>query len=124
MLADVEQEYLEFSRPPYAVDPLEEQLVKKARMRGVACRLLLESVRLDDTHRYKLKEYEAVGVEVRQSQSLPLKLALFDVSRGMIALLDPVITKPTWTSLVFHHPGMGEAMKGLFEDHWRRAKSL
>jgi len=124
MLADVEQEYLEFSRPPYAVDPLEEQLVKKARMRGVACRLLLESVRLDDTHRHKLKEYEAAGVEVRQSQSLPLKLALFDVSRGMIALLDPVITKPTWTSLVFHHPGMGEAMKGLFEDHWRRAKSL
>ena len=38
----------------------------------------------------------------------------------MIALLDPVITRPAWTSVVFHHEGMGEAMKGLFEDHWRR----
>ena len=43
MLSEVRNEYLEFSRPPYAVDPLDEQLVKKARMRGVACRLLLES---------------------------------------------------------------------------------
>ena len=42
----------------------------------------------------------------------------------MIALLDPVITRPMWTAVVFHHEGMGEAMKGLFEDHWRRGRSL
>ncbi len=35
MLAEVKAEYLEFSRPPYAVDPLDEQLVKQARLRGV-----------------------------------------------------------------------------------------
>src|SRR5206468_2059081 len=40
MLSDVKSEYLEFSRPPYAVDPLEEKLVKQARESGVACRLL------------------------------------------------------------------------------------
>ena len=34
MLSDVRAEYLEFSRPPYAVDPLDEQLVKKARNAG------------------------------------------------------------------------------------------
>ena len=44
--------------------------------------------------------------------------------RGLIALLDPVITRPTWTALVFDHEGMGEAMKGLFEDHWRKGRSL
>src|SRR5262245_51032367 len=33
MLGEVGAEYLEFSRPPYAVDPLDEQLVKKARVR-------------------------------------------------------------------------------------------
>src|SRR4051812_34884123 len=33
MLSEVQDEYLEFSRPPYAVDPLDEQLVKKARAR-------------------------------------------------------------------------------------------
>jgi hypothetical protein len=121
MLADVQRDYLEFSRPPYAVDPLDEQLVKQARMRGVNCRLLLEAGTLDEEHIQRLDDYAAIGVEVRQLTSLPMKLALFDNTRGMIALLDPVITKPAWTSVIFDHAGMGEAMKGLFEDYWRRA---
>jgi len=124
MLSDVKEEYLEFSRPPYAVDPLDEQLVKQARQLGVTCRLLLESATLDQEHRQSLSDYMAAGVEVRMAESLPMKLALFDSRDGLIALLDPVITRPAWTSVVFHHEGMGEAMKGLFEDHWRRGKSL
>jgi hypothetical protein len=35
-----------------------------------------------------------------------------------------VITKPTWPSLLFDHPGMGEAMRGLFDERWRRAARL
>jgi len=124
MLGEVTSEYLEFSRPPYAVDPLDEQLVKQARMRGVACRLLLEKGALDEDHRQRLSEYSAIGVEIRQADSLPMKLALFDGKQGLIALLDPVITRPAWTSLVFDHPGLGEAMKGLFEAHWVRGVEL
>jgi sugar-specific transcriptional regulator TrmB len=124
MLSEVKSEYLEFSRPPYAVDPLDEKLVKQARLSGVACRLLLETRSLDDEHRQRLEDYRAAGVEVRGAESLPMKLALFDGRQGMIALLDPVITRPTWTAVVFNHEGMGEAMKGLFEDHWRRGASL
>jgi len=119
MLSEVRNEYLEFSRPPYAVDPLDEQLVKKARIRGVACRLLIESGTLDSVHRQRLEEYAAAGVEVGQTDSLPMKLAVFDGSRGLLALLDPVITRPTWTAVVFEHGGMGEAMKGLFDSYWR-----
>jgi len=124
MLADVKNEYVEFSRPPYAVDPLDEQLVRQARDRGVQCRLLIEGGTLDDKHRHRLAEYAAVGVEVRQIDSLPMKLAVFDGEQGMIALLDPVITKPTWTSVMFEHAALGEAMRGLFENHWRRAGAL
>jgi hypothetical protein len=50
-----------------------------------------------------------------------MKLALFDGTHGLIALLDPVITRQTWTAVVFEHHGMGEAMKGLFEEYWRNA---
>ncbi len=121
MLAEVQSEYLEFSRPPYAVDPLDEQLVKQARRRGVRCCLLLQAGTLDKRHRQRLEEYDEAGVEIRLATSLPMKLALFDCRHGMIALLDPVITKPTWTAVVFDHAGLGEAMKGLFEEHWRRA---
>ncbi len=124
MLAEVKTEYLEFSRPPYAVDPLDEMLVRQARVNGVSCRLLIESGTLDEPHRQRLSEYAAAGVEIRQAPSLPLKLALFDGHHGLIALLDPVISKPTWTSLVFEHPGFGEAMRHLFEDRWHRASEF
>ncbi|MBI1896543.1 MAG: TrmB family transcriptional regulator [Acidobacteria bacterium] len=121
MLSEVKQEYLEFSRPPYAVDPLEEQLVKQAQVRGVRCRLLVEAGTVDAAHQARIDEYKAVGIEVREASSLPMKLALFDGRQGLIALLDPVITKPSWTSVVFEHEGFAEAMKGLFDDYWRRA---
>ncbi|MCX6623897.1 MAG: TrmB family transcriptional regulator [Acidobacteria bacterium] len=99
MLADATEEYVEFSRPPYAVDPLDEQLVKQARLRGVACRLLLEGGgSLDDDHRQRLMEYQSVGVEVRYAESLPMKLALFDCSNGMIALLE----RTTGAGLALH----------------------
>jgi HTH-type transcriptional regulator, sugar sensing transcriptional regulator len=120
MLAEVHSEYLEFSRPPYAVDPLDEKLVQQARLGGVNCRLLLEKGTLDETHRQRLEDYQAAGVEIRQVDSLPMKLAVFDGEHGMLALLDPVITRPAWTAVVFHHEGMGAAMKGLFDDYWRR----
>jgi len=121
MLSDVKEEYVEFSRPPYAVDPLDEQLVRDARKRGVTCRLIFQAGTLDEPHRQRLAEYLSMGVHIRFVESLPMKLALFDATQGMIALLDPVITKPSWTSLMFDHEGLGAAMKGLFEDYWRRA---
>jgi sugar-specific transcriptional regulator TrmB len=124
MLSQVENEYLEFSRPPYAVDPLDERLVKQARLRGVTCRLLIERAPMDAEHMARLSEYCAAGVEVRLADTLPMKLALFDGEQGLIALLDPVITKPTWTSVIFNHAGMGEAMKGLFDVHWRRGIAI
>jgi len=130
MLGEVRVEYLEFARPPYAVDPLDERLVKQARLNGVSCRLLIESGQPDHRspqyeafgdYRQRLLDYAAAGVEIRQAPSLPLKLALFDGLHGLIALLDPVVSKPTWTSVVFDHAGLGEAMKHLFEDRWQRA---
>src|SRR5215510_6712946 len=124
MLSEVKQEYLEFSRPPYAVDPLDERLVKQAGQTGVACRLLLESASLDEGHRQRLADYVTSGVEVRIADSLPMKLAVFDRQHGMIALLDPVITRPAWTAVVFHHEGMGEAMRALFEERWQRGTAL
>lgn len=122
MLTNVEREYLEFSRPPYAVDPLDEQLVKQARLRGVRCRIMLESGDVDDEHRQRLEDYQDHGVEVLLVEKLPMKLALFDGKQGLTALLDPVVTRPSWTAIVFDHEGFGEAMRGLFESWWTRSQ--
>lgn len=121
MLSEVKGEYVEFSRPPYAVDPLDEQIVKQARARGVRCRLLYEAGTVDDVHAARMGDYRTAGVEVLSTSNLPMKLAVFDGRQGMIALLDPVITKPSWTALIFDHPGFAEAMRGLFEGYWARA---
>lgn len=122
MLSNVEHEYLEFSRPPYAVDPLDEQLVKQACARGVRCRIMLEAGAVDEEHRHRLEEYRQHGVEVLLVEKLPMKLALFDGKQGLTALLDPVVTRPSWTAIVFDHEGFGEAMRGMFESWWTRCQ--
>jgi HTH-type transcriptional regulator, sugar sensing transcriptional regulator len=123
MLTTVSQHYVEFSRPPFAVDPLDEQLVKEAVRRGVRARLLIEAGQIDQPHRERLEEYRQAGVEIRTLDRLPLKLALFDGHRGLVALLDPVLTRPAWTSLIFEHDGFAEAMAGLFESYWTRGST-
>ena len=122
MLAMVSQHYVEFSRPPFAVDPLDEQLVKEAAGRGVRARLLIEAGPIEAEHHGRLEEYRQAGVEIRFLDRLPLKLALFDGRCGLVALLDPVVTRPSWTSVVFEHDGLAEAMSGLFESYWSHSR--
>ena len=59
---------------------------------------------------------------IRFHDKLPLKFALFDNRCGLVALLDPVLTKPSWTSVIFEHDGFSEAMSGLFENYWIRGR--
>lgn len=120
MLTTVVREYAEFLRPPFAVDPLDETLVKDAVARDVRCRLLIEESPMVEEHRECLYEYRKCGVEIRFLNRLPMKLALFDVKGGLVALLDPVSTTPCWTALIFEHDGFAEAMSGLFESYWCR----
>lgn len=122
MLTTVSREYAEFSRPPFAVDPLDEQLVKDATARGIACRLLIEAAPITEEHQARLNEYRESGVAIRFLDRLPLKLALFDAKCGLVALLDPVLTRPSWTAVVFEHAGFAEAMSGLFQSYWSRGK--
>ncbi len=121
MLATARKDYCEFSRPPFAVDPLDEQLVKEAAARKIDCRLLIEAGPIDEEHRERLNEYCECGIKVRFLERLPLKLALFDQRCGLVALLDPVLTRPSWTAVIFEHEGFAEAMSGLFESYWQRS---
>jgi HTH-type transcriptional regulator, sugar sensing transcriptional regulator len=120
MLADATRSYAEFSRPPFAVDPLDEQLVRDAHARNVNCRLLIEAGSIDDDHKSRLDDYHTAGIEIRFLEKLPLKLALFDQKCGLVALLDPVLTRPSWTAVIFEHEGFAEGMGGLFETYWCR----
>ncbi|MCW5965978.1 MAG: TrmB family transcriptional regulator [Bryobacterales bacterium] len=129
MLESAREEYLEFARPPYAVDPLDELLVRQACARGVRIRLLIEPQRphIDHDremavhHRERLIEYQNAGVEIREAPELPMKLALFDGKQGILALLDPLSTRQSWTAIRFDHAGFAAAMRELFELRWMAA---
>jgi HTH-type transcriptional regulator, sugar sensing transcriptional regulator len=122
MLTAVQHRYEEFSRPPFAVDPFHEDLVKEAARRGVDCRLLIEAGQAGDRHAELMEQYRFEGVQVRLWERLPLKLALFDGKCGLIALLDPVLTRPAWTAVVFEHHGFAEGLAGLFDSYWARSR--
>ncbi len=124
LMASAKTECLEFWRAPFEIDSEGEERVRQALQRGVICRVLVERTSLTERLRELLGAYAAAGVEIRQADVLPMKLSLFDGKQGMFALLDPVTTQPAWTSVIFDHASMGEAMKGLFEAHWRMGAPL
>jgi sugar-specific transcriptional regulator TrmB len=124
LLARSTREYLEFSRRPYAVDPVSEPRVREALERKVECRLIFESRDMNPVHRKNLRALVKYGAQIRVDSELPLKLALFDGRFGMIALVDPVLTRPQITALVFEHDALAAALCRLFEDHWQRAQPL
>ncbi len=53
-----------------------------------------------------------------------MKLAVFDGAQGLVALLDPVTTRPAWTAVVFDHAGFAGAMRTLFDQCWEQAGVL
>lgn len=69
--------------------------------------MLVEQGTLDAAHAQFLADYKAAGVGVRQIEKVPLKTAVFDARKGLIALLDPFVTKPAWTSVVFDNRNGG-----------------
>lgn len=124
MLGTIQTHYEEFSRPPFAVDPLEEELVLEKAAYGAKCRLLIEETQSNGQYRQRLEAYHKQGVRIRVCERVPLKLALFDGRCGLMALLDPVLTRPALTAIIFEHAAFAEAMSGLFESYWSRGREL
>ena len=125
MLVQTRNEYLEFARPPYGVDPGHEPNVKTLADKGTVCKLMFDSSDVrSSARRAKLRLLEKAGAEVRVGRNIPMKLALFDSHSGMISLDDPVVSQQKITALVFEHRSLGSAMRTLFVDFWNRSARL
>ena len=123
-LSGTTEEYLEFARPPYAVDPIQEPMVRQLLENGTPCRLLYASLGLEEEQLSQLQLLEKARAKVRLVEDLPMKLALFDNYQGMISLDDPVVSQPRITALVFEHTQLASAMHSLFDDFWSRGTEL
>ena len=125
LLVQSDEAYLEFARPPYAVDPVREPMLGPLIEKGMRCRLLFDKQAATPKGEQKqLKALAKAGADVRLADGLPLKLALFDGARGMISLDDPVVSHPRLTALVFEHRSLAAAMESLFDDFWSRGAPL
>lgn len=125
MLLQTRNEYLEFARPPYGVDPGHEPMVRALADRGTVCKLMFDSSDVSSAaRRRKVRLLEEAGAEVRVGRNIPMKLALFDSHSGMISLDDPVVSQQKITALVFEHRSLGSAMRTLFVDSWNRSARL
>jgi sugar-specific transcriptional regulator TrmB len=112
MLAEVRTECLQFGPSPYLEGPDALQGFVSASRRGVHCRLLLDGQTISGTAAGDAPLPAGLPLEVRRGCHLPLRMTIFDAQCGLLTL-DPA-------ALVFDHPGLGAALRGLFEDFWRR----
>ena len=111
MLAEVRTECLQFGSPYLERLDALEGFVSASR-RGVHCRLLLDGQTISGTAAGDAPLPAGLPIEVRRGCHLPLRMTIFDVQCGLLAL--------DTAALVFDHGGLGTALRSLFEDFWRR----
>lgn len=94
-------------------DPLE---------RGLEYRALCESKMLEDIQtRQWIGQFIQSGLELRVSESLPLKMQAFDDEIVLISMQDPVGGQPNYTAVAIHNRGAVAMLNLAFEDIWASA---
>jgi len=130
LCSDSQEEILSFSKPPYAFTNKKQREEQKnpqieALKRGVKVKTIYE-LPPDDNDRKILFDDAArpfldLGEEARTISDLPIKMAIFDRKTVLFALVDPIIGKPSVTSLVAEHRALAMSFIVLFESFWEKA---
>jgi HTH-type transcriptional regulator, sugar sensing transcriptional regulator len=119
-----------FSKPPYS-SATNKQKDEQDESQFEAIK---KGVRIRSIYEIPAKEPELVpfveaipnsvkhGEEARTFEELPIKLAIFDEKTALFALVDPIIGKPSVTSLVAEHFALAKSFKLLFESFWEKSR--
>ncbi len=127
---NAEKEILVFTKPPYSFKTREQQEEQKnpqldALKRGVKAKTIYE-LPPDEESQIKLLDAAGdmiqLGEEARVIDELPIKLAIFDEKIALFALVDPIVGKPSVTSLVAEHFALAKSLKLLFESFWEKSR--
>lgn len=127
LLDETETEILVWNKAPYGGSTMKlRPSVINALMRGIAARALYESYELDETGAEALRQtrlvYHEVGVEGRVVERLPIRLAVFDRRRALLAMNDRVVPDRFPTNLFVDHPDFAEFAALSFEQMWGSAR--
>lgn len=119
------EEVLLFDQPPYAAGGGQNQVEIEKLKSGVRYRVIYDHASLEWPGQAELlEEIVALGEEARATQTLPMKLAIFDRWAAMLPLRlgDSDVERPE--RIVVHPSPLLDALVTLFEMFWERAAPI
>ncbi len=131
LCSKAKKEILSFTKPPYVFATDEEYQEQSnpqydALKRGVSIKAIYETPPEQAERapfvKWMRDAYGGPGDEVRVTDSLPIKLAIFDDKTVLFVMPDPISEKLTITTVVIENPALGLAFKTLFDSIWNQAK--
>lgn len=130
LMQDCRREVLSFTRSPYAAVDEEirtnvKRVQREAMDRGVAIKTVYMVENQDWTwlHGF-VTELEQAGEQVRITDTLPIKMFVFDRKTVLIALPSvPGLTGADFTMLAVQDDGFTSACHVLFETYWERGRT-
>lgn len=128
LLCDAQDEFVMFTRPPYAWSmPKPNPVVLATLARGIACRVLYQQAEWEDpsaaAFRAEMNIYHREGVDARLTDALPIKLVVVDRKAVLVSMPDAVRAGYP-TTLLIEHAGYAEIQADAFERRWETAHEL
>jgi HTH-type transcriptional regulator, sugar sensing transcriptional regulator len=118
--ANVKNEILVFTKPPYATPPQENvEGIEVARTH--VARSVYEFDVLDDPAMARgIKRFIDAGEEARFTDHVPLKLVIIDEATVMFGMQDPMAGSEDLTIMVVEHPALAHTLKLAFNNVWEK----
>ncbi|MCD6102045.1 MAG: TrmB family transcriptional regulator [Candidatus Cloacimonetes bacterium] len=117
-----ENQILCFSKDPYVVSVEKNIEGLNALKRGITTKTIYEVKESIQEGIIKgIESFIKAGEEVKFYQDLPIKMAVFDNTVVLLALVDRIQFKESFTTMIVHHPDIVESFIRMFEDHWQKA---
>jgi hypothetical protein len=111
-------------KPPMILSKEQNWSFLKAPLgRGIAYRALCDrEVMQDQELRSWMEQFRGWGLDIRVTQSLPLKMQAFDDEAVLISMQDPAGGPPSFTAVAVHNRGLVAMLNLAFEGLWTSAE--
>ena len=116
--ANVKEEILVFTKPPYATPP-QENVEGLRVIRTLEARSMYEFSIFDDAAVMRgVQRFVDAGEQARFVPSLPLKLVIIDETIVMFGMEDPVAGSAELTIVVVEHQSLARVLRTAFDAIW------
>lgn len=121
LCGEAKEEILMFVKQPYSGtrQQIEQQLNQRAELlkKGIVIQGVYDFPEDEEERRLRLRTVSLVtkrGEQARIIKELPMKMAVFDERKVIIALEDPITGKLSLTTLIIEHRSLAKSLKVLF----------